>query len=292
MRVSELNYDLLTDEDKLNLIMSGITDHMGAYAKEEDICEAIIVLGCSPRPLHSRIRKAVVLYESGYSNAIIISGGPGWQRLMKSDKSKEEIYLDYIKKYYFTHPKFKTYEEMRKYYNSDDFKKNVGELHFPFEELYKMVKLNTDEATIAEKMPVLNPKYGINVYYERMSKTTPENAMYTRELLEKLYLRDSKEIVPEGARIKRTKRLLLITNSFHCRRTFLTFKKYFPDYEIIVNPATKVDGYEMKHVFDEARKIIEYTRNGSIADLELSEFLSPEIASEIEEHQGVKKKTR
>ena len=91
-------------------------------------------------------------------------------------------------------------------------------------------------------------------------------------------------------------RLIIVTSSFHCRRALLTFKKQFPNIEIIVCPATRdlddanvtlgrgmlESDYYRGQIDRECNAIINYSKNGSIADVELEEIVPKEVAQRIE----------
>ena len=78
--------------------------------------------------------------------------------------------------------------------------------------------------------------------------------------------------------------VMIITSCFHCKRTELTFKKFFPDVEVKACPSTKdlydngitldkeslmSNQYYRQEIRNELRGIVEYSRNGSIADEEI-----------------------
>ena len=92
-------------------------------------------------------------------------------------------------------------------------------------------------------------------------------------------------------KVDKINRIMIITSSFHCRRAELSFKKYFPDVEVMSCPATmditnagilfnKNDlmssAYYMQQFRNELNAIVNYTRNGSIADLNVEDVLGAE----------------
>ena len=71
MKVSEINYEDLTQEVVDKILFDGIED--------SQLCgDCIIVLGCSS-PTKYRIPKAVELYNNKRSNKILVSGGAVWE---------------------------------------------------------------------------------------------------------------------------------------------------------------------------------------------------------------------
>ena len=98
---------------------------------------------------------------------------------------------------------------------------------------------------------------------------------------------------------------MIVTSSFHCRRALLTFKKYFKDLKILACPSTldlKEKGvtlakeemlnseYYKKQIENELNAIVNYTRNGSIEDCDISEFLEQKLVKQIEKkHNNIER---
>ena len=97
--------------------------------------------------------------------------------------------------------------------------------------------------------------------------------------------------------VPKINRVMLVTSSFHCRRAILSFRKYFKDIDICACPSTldfKEKGinfsrddminsdYYRKQIENELDAIINYTRNGSIEDCDISEVIDSQIAKKIE----------
>ena len=76
MKLSELDENLLTEEDKINLVMGGIKDVSELDTSKRD-SSIILVPGCSPGLLFARVSKARDLVKAGISNKVIFVGGEG-----------------------------------------------------------------------------------------------------------------------------------------------------------------------------------------------------------------------
>ena len=106
----------------------------------------------------------------------------------------------------------------------------------------------------------------------------------------------------ESDKINKIERIMIITSSFHCRRATLSFKKYFPDIDILACPSTKVmensnvkfekesmmnNKYYMQQFRNELDAIINYSRNGSIVDANIEDYITDEKTIErIRKHQS------
>ena len=99
MKVSKLDYERLSDEDKYLIVMSGIIDFSQTTPKEGEKADVIVVLGCSPIPLRARTLKMMELVRNGYGQNVLLSGGKGWQALFrKKDKVTGEITINEAKR--------------------------------------------------------------------------------------------------------------------------------------------------------------------------------------------------
>ena len=128
-----------------------------------------------------------------------------------------------------------------------------------------------------------------------------ENGDYYKSLMEYTKVLLKSQLKAQG--FEKLRRMIIVTSSFHCRRAYLTFKKQFPEVEVIVCPATQdlqdanvslgmgmIDSsYYKTQISRECNAIINYSKNGSIADLDLEEFLPEEIAKKIEENQNIRR---
>lgn len=103
-----------------------------------------------------------------------------------------------------------------------------------------------------------------DILVETTSKNTKENVLASLIILDRFF------------ELHKIKRLLIVTASYHMRRTYLTFKTYMPNWiEYSFCPAedeyTNKNNWLLhensrKRVIDESRKIIRYIRQGSIKD--------------------------
>ena len=366
MRVSELNYDLLTDQDKIELVMQSIVDLSNKKCDSENMVDAVVILGASPPPMVSRINKAIKIYQNGWTKTIMLSGGVGWQRLINTPNEevnniKAEIFLKCIDNYYVEYPLIEPEDainpeywsnpqneeivkeameagkrnreaflkEANDYLKENGIKSDTGE-DLTYEEIERDVNLKIPESNLIYTVlrRIANKNDDLNVYYENGSTNTPENAMGVKNAFDALN--------------KKINKMIVVTSTFHCRRTLFTFKKYMPDVEVLTSPTdeinetytkeieeainvlrnlydvvrqdSEVDLFDLKFeevlelfktlpleydiekylkkyfqtikdIFGEVKKLIEYTNNGSIADLELSEFLDDDMVKKIENNQ-------
>ncbi|MBS4198543.1 YdcF family protein [Bacillus sp. FJAT-49732] len=103
-----------------------------------------------------------------------------------------------------------------------------------------------------------------DILVETISTHTKENILASLLVLDRYF------------DLHKIERLLIVTASYHMRRTFLTLKTYMPDWiEFSLCPAedqsTKKDNWFLnvhgrKRVTEESRKIISYIKEGAIVD--------------------------
>jgi uncharacterized SAM-binding protein YcdF (DUF218 family) len=295
MRISELDYSLLTDEDKYNLIMSGIKDFGKENATDETKADAIVVLGCSPRPLKARVKKMMELHKKGYSDVIILSGGRGWQKLVRQNPSRKPELVQAIKDVITkellgenvtqvemdSYRKFneKMKELIGKKYKEKTYQEALdeGKMEMTEDEFMQLIVLSNGGLTTA------------NIFHEPMSTNTKENSLYISRIMQTLKQNRDIDI----------KSVMVVTSAYHCTRSKLNFMHRYPDKTISVCPSTEDLEENGIHSFEEmmsnkkyhdaivgeAQKIITYSRKGDIKDVELTELVSPEIAKNIEQRQ-------
>lgn len=274
MKVSDINYDLLSDVDKYNIIMSQVKD-IDSSTKPFD---ATIILGCSPRLLYDRVLKANELYNNNLCDTFILSGNCAWQKLWKMDEARKlEFYNDIkelignnilIERCHYLYDLYVIYLKDKypnnKYPSWNDYLLNLKEANLMFDFINELGTFNN-----------------ANIIMEPYSNNTPENAKNSKLLLE--YLGKNN-----------LNRIAVITISWHVRRSYLTFKKYFPNSEIVVIPSTndlkrkntflnskEYYDYFKDIIFGEVEKIIKYSRNGSIEDMDLDDFLEPDLVQKL-----------
>lgn len=125
------------------------------------------------------------------------------------------------------------------------------------------------------------------IFLEPNSINTIQNLEYSKALLDDLQ---------KSGKVDSIKRIMIVTSLFHCRRAELSFKKYFPDIEVMSCPATldinnagisfkkedlMQDQYYMQQFRNELNAIVNYSRNRSISDLDIEDVLTPEAATRI-----------
>ncbi|MBS4193572.1 YdcF family protein [Lederbergia citri] len=106
-----------------------------------------------------------------------------------------------------------------------------------------------------------------DILVETISTNTKENILASLLVLDRHF------------DLHKVKRLLIVTASYHMRRTYLTLKTYMPSWiEFSLCPAedqsTKIDNWFLnvhgrKRVMEESRKIITYIKEGAIVDAPL-----------------------
>ena len=125
-----------------------------------------------------------------------------------------------------------------------------------------------------------------NMFYEPYSNTTLENIKCIKYVFRGL---------EERGEVDNINSVMLVTSSFHCRRASLTFRKYFKGLDILTCPSTLdfqekgfsketmlQSDYYRKQIENELNAIVNYTKNGSIEDCEIQEFVGEELAKKIE----------
>lgn len=301
MKLSKLNYDKLTEDEKYELIMNGISDLSKEEVSDKNKADIIVVLGCTPVPLEARIKKTMQLYNKGYARNILLAGGDGWQKLYKKkDPNTGKIYIDEAKKRELLeaikntinanllgdNPSQKQIELFQRFNEGMNKMMLTNEVK-SFEEKQDDYKLNLDEAEFMKLMILSNGGLkGAKIFHEPFSYDTKENMQNTKSLIDGLLKRGE---------IEKLDRIIVVTSSFHCRRAMLTFKKYFSNIDIITCPATDdlekrgislgrdmlKNEYYKKQLDNESKALINYSRNGSIADIELGEILPNDIMETI-----------
>ena len=297
MNIADLNIDLLTDEEKFFLIMHGIDDLTKTRQEETKNTDMIIVLGCTPIPLRARVLKMMELVKMGASKNIMLSGGRGWTKLLKTPEKKEELL-----------------KAIRDTINADLLGDNPTEkelaLHERFNEGMRAMGLEDHVHTYSEeqekkKLKMTESEFmrliiltngglrGVKFFHEPFSYTTRENMLYTNEVIKSGL---------ESGELEKADKLLIVTSAFHCRRALLTFKKMFPNAQIVVCPATKdmedrgielgrqmlENDYYKQQIRNECSAIINYSGNGSIANMSLEEMLIRADMTENEKAETIK----
>lgn len=259
MKFSELDLTKLSIEEKYELVMHGVTDYGKRKAKEKEKVDFLIVLGCTPRPLKARVVKAAELYKRGYTDYILLSGGHGWNRNVEKNSDRDKYLLDRAREAIET-------EALEGYEDEDIRELTESEL------MSKMIKF----------LDVPEDK----LFYEPFSNTTLENIKATKYIFRG---------IEDRGEVDSINSVMLVTSSFHCRRAILTYRRIFVGFDISACPATMDFGeagfsketilnsdYYKKQIENELAAIVNYTRNGSIEDCDISEFVGKKIAKHIE----------
>lgn len=301
MKFSELDIDKLSDEDVFDLIMSGITDIANNRPTNDNNPDFLIVLGCSPTPLKARVVKMMQLYKNGYGKYVLLSGGKGWHKLFKAENKK---FRSDDERSAYMRLKAKKYKEMKvalkKSLFDDMVDKKLEGKHG--KTLYKYMgkrlkqALDESEAEIAYKI-MKAAQEAVNIpddklFFEQESLNTIQNLDYSKVLLDELQ---------DSGKIGEIKRIMVITSAYHCRRSMLSFKKFFTDVEVMVCPSTldiKEKGLQlkkddlMKNNFfmnkcrNEINAIVNYTRNKNIADAKIEDVIDDkDVVRRIIMHQ-------
>lgn len=301
MKFSDLDIKKLTDDDIYDLIMSGVVDYANEKPTDNNNPDFLIVLGCSPVPLKARVVKMMQLYKNGYGKYVLLSGGKGWHKLFKAEDKK---FKNDAEKYAYMKLKAKKHKEMKLALKKTIFDgmkdeklegkkgkalyKYMGKrlkqaLDEPEAQIaYKIMKAGQDLVEIPEN----------RMFFEQESLNTVQNLKYSKRLLDDLQ---------ENGKADEIKRIMVITSSFHCRRAVLSFKKYFPNIDVIACPSTLDiknkgldlskgrlinDSYYMKQFKNEINAIVNYSKNGSIADAEIEDIIKDKnVLERIRTHQ-------
>lgn len=297
LRAKDINN--MTDEQIYDLMMSGIQDlASSSHIKDDKLADFIIVLGASPIALKARIIKALELYQEKQGKNILFSGGNGWHRLYTFDNKKTYISLS---------EQWKTYSEKRMKYNG--YKRALGKMIPAFirpkatrklgpKASYRYMgrklkqAMKSTESELSSK--IVEACKGLVViddsclFFENSSTNTKENAVNSLKLIEKLI---------ESGQIESLKRIIIISSCYHCKRSELTFKKFFekyPNVEILVCPSTLDLKDEelslskesiikstkmMKRYRNELNAIIKYLNFGDLADATIDDIIAEKIIS-------------
>ncbi len=300
MKLSELQYSKLTEDEKYEIVMNGITDLSKFEVTDKSKVDLIIVLGCSPVPLEARIKKMMQLYKKGYSKNVLLTGGDGWQKLYKKknpitgetiiDEAKRKNLLEAIRDTISANllgdnPGEK--ERMLYERFNEGMKQMMHEEVPSFEKSQEDKLMRFDEAEFMKLMILSNGGLkGAKIFHEPFSFNTKENMQNTKALISGLVARGELEKVNS---------LIVVSSSFHCRRAMLTFEKNFPGLKVFSCPATldldkrgvKLgrdmlnNPYYKQQIENECQAIINYSRNGTIENAELSDFLPKSIMETI-----------
>ncbi len=288
MKFSKLNSQQLTIDEKYELIMAGIKNYAKEKATEADKVDFLVVLGCTPVPLKARVIKASELYRMGYAQYVLFSGGKAWnQRFIKDPKKLTEMVEAYKK---MVKPELIGSR-------LSDREKKINQLvgsHSTVED-EKVTKriLSLSESQLMSQMMISLGNVPANcIFHEPFSNNTKENMENTKKLFQSLVNRG--EVPP-------IKSVMVVTSSFHCRRAMLTFRKYFKNLRITACPATldlKERGVEFskegmlsnqyyrEQIERELDAIINYSRNGTIEDVDIAEAVDKKFAKKIEDRQA------
>ncbi|MBA2936887.1 YdcF family protein [Paenibacillus sp. CGMCC 1.16610] len=107
-----------------------------------------------------------------------------------------------------------------------------------------------------------------DIWVEDKSTNTKENVINTRELIDELF------------GLRKTRRILLVTNYFHLRRCYLTMKTFMPDwieYSLcgVLDSNTRPDNWWTNEkgqirVLNEIERLIKYTKANEIVDYNIN----------------------
>ena len=284
MKFSELDVSKLSLEEKYELIMCGIKDYAEENVSENTKVDFLIVLGCRPVPLKARIIKAAELYKKGYAKYLLFSGGHGWNRKVEIESDKDREMIEAVRN--IVNPQL-IEESINEKERAIDEKRQITPEE-RLEDLNAKIR-NLSECQLMTRMMItLGEVPQNNIFHEPFSNNTVENIKYTEALF--------RSIIKRGE-VSNIDSVMIITSSFHCRRAMLTFRKYFEKLKISACPTTldfKERGlslckedilnseYYRKQIENEINAIINYTRNGSIEDCDISEVVGKELAKKIE----------
>lgn len=291
MKYSELDISKLTLDEKYELIMHGITNLSNKEARDDEKVDFLIVLGGRPATLKARIIKTIELYKRGYGKYILFSGGHGWNKGVEENSEKDIEMIDFIKTN--ISPRLngiertsKEKEVLARYETYIGKNKEDEEI-----DLNKRIRDLSETQIMARMLQTLSDIPESCIYHEPFSTNTKENMEYTSALLKSLQKRGE---------VSEIKSIMLVTSSFHCRRSMLTFKKYLGDLKITSCPTTldmKERGvtfekssilnnnYYRKQIEDEVQRIFDYIKNGSFEDADIDELVGEEYANKIRINQ-------
>lgn len=250
MKISELKKHNLNEEQKIGFIMNNVKDIAKEDRRNFPKADCAIVLGCSPIPLKDRMLKAIQLYNLGFNDKILLSGGYGYHVLEKENNIKN------IKKVLKPFIDIEVDEEL--------YDLTEAEL------CYKILYNNSDSFKIPKR----------DLLFDVYSNNSGENAKYSKYVIDFFQREENKKI----------KRCIIITSAFHIKRALLTFKKIFPEIEFIGAPATNDlkrnnvyleticdDKYYRKQIIDEYDRIIKYVEKEILFDERVHERLESEL---------------
>ena len=270
MKVSMLNYEMLSEEERYLIVMSNIYDVTKTALSDSSSADLIIVLGGSPRFLRARVIKMMELVKMGYSQNVLLSGGKGWLKLfIKKDEKSKRVIIDESEKE-------ELFSIILKSIDNNLLCKDKERI------------LDMSEADLMKLMIISNGGLpGAKIFHEPFSYNTKQNIEYAKALLDWLL---------KTNRLAKLDRIIIVTASYHCKRALLNFKKYFSDVDIKVCYSTEdlkelgvsfgkemlQSEYYRRKINQECDAIINYSRKGFIYDAELSEIVSQEVAKQIE----------
>ena len=276
MKYSELDISKISDSKAYDLVMSGVKDYAKIPVDEESKPDLLIVLGATPIPMKARIIKTMQLYKNGYGKYIVLSGGKGWHKLFKTE---DRNFKDDLERYTYYSGKRRKYKLMRRALQKtipQELRNKNKQGKALYRHMHRAIEnnLNKSEADIGLKIIKACSEIGRidpdKIFLENNSSNTRENIVNSMRVMQ-----DREEDI---------RSVMIITSCFHCKRTELTFKKFFPDVEVQACPSTKdlydngitlekeslmSNPYYRQEVRNELRGIVEYSRNGSIADEEI-----------------------
>ena len=289
MKYSELDINKLNDNQIYDLVMSGVKDYAKIPVDEESRPDLLIVLGATPIPMKARIIKAMQLYKNGYGKYIVLSGGKGWHKLFKTE---DRSFKDELERYTYYSGKRRKYKLMKRALQRtipQELRNKNKQGKALYRHMHRAIEnnLNQSEADIGLKIIKACSEIGRidpdKIFLENNSSNTRENIVNSMKIMQEKLKEQGKETNKEKEEIKS---VMIITSCFHCKRTELTFKKFFPDVEVQACPSTKdlydngitldkeslmSNAYYRQEIRNELRGIVEYSRNGSIADEEIVE---------------------
>ena len=301
MKFSELDINKLSQDDIYDLVMAGVKDYSKQNADDSNMPDFIILLGCTPLTLEQRVLKLIELYDKGYGKYIILTGGLGWHKLFKADPNKkfkdDKDLSDYARKLNANLKRQK--KSLAKIFNENlrpvSGKLKNGQLTYTkyYKKRRKLMNeyLEESEAELGYRMIDKQQRNDIQsvTLVESNSINTLQNVLFTRNIIDDLVA---------NCGVDKPKRLMIITSPFHCRRACLTFKKYFPNCDVIACPSTAgmvnkgvpftkealmANPYYSKQFRNECDAIINYSRKGDIADMDIEQVIGERRDSQIEE---------
>jgi uncharacterized SAM-binding protein YcdF (DUF218 family) len=149
MNLSEINVKEMTEDQKFNLVIKGISCSVADIQKSTKKT-AIVILGAAPEPIRRRMIKAAELYKKGYGQYLIFSGGSGWQRTLLAESTRKG--------------------------KIDKARVNIPDMdEYTDEDIIRMT-----EAEFMDKVAIFFDIPDENIIYEYYSETTPQNAEYTK----------------------------------------------------------------------------------------------------------------